>query len=176
MDIVKIIDIVIAVLLIAAVITGYITGFVMKVANLAVLVASYFIALMLANMLSPQLEDYINGQVSQTPVAFAGGIMADTAGNLAHNIVFSIILVISFIILHHVVSVLKVTSHIPVIGKIDRICGAIAGFFIDFIVIYIIFSIFFSVVPQETLDGIGLTKEAIGNSVLLQAFYKEDYL
>lgn len=171
MDIVKIIDIVIAVLLIAAVITGYITGFVMKIANLAVLVASYFIALMLANMLSPQIEDYINGQVSQTPASFAGGIMADTAGNITHNIVFSVVLVLSFVILHHVVSVLKVTSHIPVIGKIDRICGAAAGFFIDVIVIYIICSIFFSIMPRETLDSIGLTKEAIGDSVLLHIFY-----
>lgn len=160
MDIVSIIDIVIAVLLIAAVITGYITGFVMKVANLAVLVASYFIASVLADVLSPQL-----------PAAFAGGIMEDTAGNIAHSVVFPVILVISFVILHHIVSVLKVTSHIPVIGKIDRICGAIAGFLIDFIVIYIICSIIFSIVPQEALDGIGLTKKAIENSVLLHAFY-----
>lgn len=171
MDIVKIIDIVIAVLLIASVITGYITGFVMKIANLAVLVASYFIASIIANMLSPQLEDYINGQVSQTPAAFAGGIMADTAGNITHNIVFSVVLVLSFVILHHVASVLKVTSHIPVIGKIDHICGAVAGFFIDFIVIFIICSIFFSVVPKETLNDMGLTKEAIEDSVLLHIFY-----
>ncbi len=82
-----------------------------------------------------------------------------------------VVLVISVIILHHITSVLKVTSHIPVIGKIDRICGAIAGFFIDFIVIYIVCSIIFSIIPQETLDGIGLTKEAIESSVLLHAFY-----
>ena len=97
--------------------------------------------------------------------------MADAAGNMAYNVVFPVVLVLSIVILHHVVSVLKVTSHIPVIGKIDRICGAIAGFLIDFIVIYIICSIIFSIVPQETLDGIGLTKKAIENSVLLHAFY-----
>ena len=72
MDIVKIIDIIIAVILIAAVITGYITGFVMKIANLAVLVASYFIASALANVLSPQITG-----------TFAGGILADAAGNMA---------------------------------------------------------------------------------------------
>ena len=160
MDIVKIIDIIIAVILIAAVITGYRTGFVMKIANLAVLVASYFIASALANVLSPQITD-----------TFAGGIMADAAVNMAYNVVFPVVLVLSIVILHHVVSVLKVTSHIPVIGKIDRICGAIAGFLIDFIVIYIICSIIFSIVPQETLDGIGLTEKAIENSVLLHAFY-----
>lgn len=171
MDIVKITDIVIAVLLIAAVITGYMSGFVMKAAGLMALIASFAAASFIAGLLSPKLGIYINGQVPASNVAFTGEAIADTAVNIAHHIIFCVVFIILFIILRHVANIFKITSHLPLIGKADRICGAVAGFLIDFIVIYIICQLFFGMMPQDILDSIGFTKKAIEGSVLLQSFY-----
>lgn len=173
MDIVKAIDIIIAILLIASVVSGYMTGLVTKAAQLASLVAAYIIASFVANLLSPGLYGFINGKMESTamPAAFAGRLVADTAESIVHHIIFTAIFIISFIILRHAANIFKITSHLPVIGKLDRIGGAIAGFLVDFIIIYIVCNIFFGMMPQELLDNIGLTKKAVEGSVLLQAFY-----
>ncbi|MCX4327489.1 MAG: CvpA family protein [Lachnospiraceae bacterium] len=170
MDIIKAIDIVIAILLIASVVSGYMTGLVTKAAQLASLVAAYFIASFAADLLSPGLSGFINGKMESTAMP-AGAFVADTAESIVHHAVFTIIFIISFIILRHAANIFKITSHLPVIGKLDRIGGAIAGFLVNFIIIYIICSLFFGIMPQDMLDNIGLTKKAIRDSVLLQAFY-----
>ncbi len=97
--------------------------------------------------------------------------MADTAVNIAHHIIFGVAFIILFIILRHLANIFKIASHLPLIGTADRICGAVAGFLINFIVIYIICQLFFGIMPQDALISIGFTKKAIENSVLLQAFY-----
>lgn len=161
MGIITVTDISIAVILIIAVISGYINGLIVKIAQFASLVASFIIASATAKILLPGLK----GKIFSQPY---GGFIKE---KIVYNIIFTIVFLVAFIILRHVAGMLKFTRHIPVIGFLDRIGGAVAGFLTDFIVIYIIAGIFFSVIPQEILESWGFTQEAIRNSLLLQAFY-----
>ena len=96
---------------------------------------------------------------------------ADAAGSMAYSIIFAVVFIIAAIILGHLAGVFKIASHLPVIGRLDRLGGAVAGFIISFIIIYLLSCIFFALVPKETLDGWGLTEKAVKNSLLLKAFY-----
>lgn len=144
MGIITGIDILIAIILIGSVILGYMTGLVMKIAHLVSLFASYIIAVVVTRFFPLQI---------------------------ARPMVFSVVFLISLVILRQLVGILKIVDHIPVAGTINHIGGAIAGFLLNFIIIYIICSIFFVTVPKELLDSWGLTESAIESSILLKAFY-----
>lgn len=171
MDIITGIDILIAVLLIGSVISGYMTGLVARAAQLAAVVASYVIATVIAKMFSSQLGSFIYGKIPATPVISAGEVAADAAGSMAYSIIFAVVLIIAAVVLGHLAGVFKIASHLPVIGKLDRLGGAIAGFITSFIIIYLLSCIFFAFVPQETLAGWGITEETVQDSLLLKAFY-----
>lgn len=144
MGIITCIDISIAIILIGSVIFGYMTGLVMKIAHFIALIASYIIAEVATKFVPLQM---------------------------ARPIVFPVVFLIALVILRQLVNVLKIVDHIPVAGTLNRIGGAVAGLVLNVIIIYILLSIFFVIVPQEFLDSLGLTKNAIENSILLQAFY-----
>lgn len=144
MSVVTGIDIAIAVILIGAALFGYMTGLVMEIAHLFCVAAAYIAAVAVVKLFSLQV---------------------------ASLVIFQIVFFIVYRLLRQLVKLLKIVDHIPVIGPINHIGGAIAGFLVNFIIIYIVCSIFFGIVPQEFLDNLGLTKSAIEGSLLLQAFY-----
>lgn len=143
MNIITGIDIAIVVILIGAVIFGYMTGLIMQIAHLVALAVAYITAISAAKLAPLQI----------------GGL-----------VVFSVVFLVVFAILRQVIKLLKIVDHIPVIGFVSHIGGALAGFLINFIIIYIICNIFFGIMPQELLDYWGLTKNAIEGSLLLQVF------
>lgn len=144
MGIITVIDILIAVILIGAVIFGYMTGLVMRIAHLISLVVAYVAAEAVTKMFPAQVQ-----------------VLA----------VFPVVFFIVLAILKQVIKLLKIVDHIPIVGTVNHIGGAIAGFLFYFIIIYIVFSIFFCTVPQDSLNNLGLTEDAIKDSLLLQAFY-----
>ena len=82
----------------------------------------------------------------------------------------SVGILLVFIVFRIVLNTLKIVDYIPVIGFLNKLGGAAVSFFISFIIIYVICSAVFSYVPQEALDSVGLTKQAIKGSILLSAF------
>lgn len=141
LSVVNICDIVIAVWLIVAVLNGALTGLILKLGQIAAMVAAYILA--------------------QVLVIYIGSY-------------FGLTFLVSYIILSIVfrwgLKILNLVDRIPVIGFINHFGGAVCGFLVSFILIYLLVNLVFGVVPQNALDGIGLTKDAVGHSVLLGAF------
>ena len=151
MDIVNIIDIVIAIWLIGAIVLGYFTGLVMKIAQFASVILAYAGAYLTAKIVSENIN-------------------IELASHAAYSISFIIAFIIINAVLRHLIKILKIVDHIPVIGVLNHIGGAVVGFLVDFVIILIICSIVFKWVPQGILDSIGFTKSAINNSMLLSVF------
>jgi len=173
MGIITGIDISIAVILIGSIILGYMTGLVMKIAQLASLAAAYIAAALVVKLFSSQLGSFIYSKIPGEYAVPVRAVTEKTADRIAGSLIFTVVFIVTFIILRHVIKLFKIVDKIPVIGFIDHIGGAVAGFIVNFIIIYILAGIFFSVVPQEILDGWGITQEAVSNSYILQAFARK---
>ncbi len=141
LSVVNICDIVIAVWLIIAVLNGAFTGLILKLGQIAAMIAAYILA--------------------QVLVVWIGSY-------------FGLTFLISFIVLSVVfrwgLKLLNLVDRIPVIGFINHFGGAVCGFLISFILIYLLVNLVFGVIPQDILDGFGLTREAVRHSILLSAF------
>ncbi len=176
MKITTVIDIVIGVVLISATISGFIQGIVMKAAQLIALIVSCIIAYLAANILSDTFSEFIydklNTALDENDVIIdaAFGTMSELAGRLSYLLIYVSAFLIVYILSCFLLRSLKILDHLPVFDKLDHICGAAAGFLLDFILICIICSMIFKTVPQGILDSIGLTKNAIESSLLLSVF------
>ena len=176
MQITEVIDIIIGVVLIAATVGGFIQGLVMKAAQLAALIASYLAAYFVANLLSDRFSEFIYDKLSAVLdenniiIDTAFDTMSELAGNLSYMLIFVAVFLIIYILASFLINALKIVGMLPVIDKIDHICGAAAGFLLDFIIISIICGMIFKTVPQEMLDSIGLTQNAVESSLLLSVF------
>lgn len=175
--IVTVIDIIMLVSILFAVIRGWHIGLAMKLAHLITIIASCIIAHFLATVLKvsvgnkvvlPMLSQKAGDTFSSLPFAEDG--MEFMAQGIAYYFLYAIVFIIAMIVLSQAIKVVKIVDHIPVIGLINKIGGAIIGFFIEFIVFYIICAFVFHLTPQATLDSWGFTREAIEKTYVLQAF------
>ena len=179
MQITKVIDIIIGIVLISATISGFIQGIVMKAAQFIALIVSWFTAYLAANILSDMFSGFIydrlNTALDENDVIIdaAFGTMSELAGRLSYLLIYVTAFLIVYILSCFLVRSLKILDHLPVFDKLNHICGAVAGFLIDFIVICIICSIIFKTVPQVILDNIGLTKNAVESSLFLSVFAED---
>lgn len=135
-------DIIIAVWLLIAVIDGVVKGLILKLGQIAAVIAAYVLAYVLAVGISPG----------------------------CFGIAFLVSYVFLSIVLRWVVQIFNLVDRIPVIGFINHLSGAVCSFLAAFILIYLLVSLILGWVPQTILDQIGLTRAAVGQSVLLGAF------
>lgn len=151
MSIVNIIDLVIIIWIMCALINGYATGLIIKIAHLLSVIVSYVASYIVAGVVAKQV----------------------TLGVASHT-VFSVSFIIAFIVinvfLHHLINVFKLVDHIPVVGTLNHIGGAVVGVVVAVVVIFMLCNVFFKVMPQNILNTWGLTKAAIKGSMLLSAF------
>lgn len=176
-SVVTVVDIVMLISILFAVLRGWHIGLAMKLGHLIAIVASCIIAHFAATILKvsigntvvlPMIKDNAGEAFASLPFATDG--MEFVAQGIAYYFLYAIIFIIAMIILSQAIKVLKIVDHIPVIGLVNKLGGAVIGFFIEFIVFYIICAFIFNLTPQTTLDSWGFTKEAIEKTYVLQAF------
>jgi len=80
--------------------------------------------------------------------------------------------VIVFAVFWKIAKLIKIVDWIPVVGTMDRIGGAIAGFCTAFLICYFLFHFLGAVIPQRVWNEWGLTKEVVDKTYLLQAFLR----
>ena len=171
------IDIAFAVCLLVAIIKGWHRGLVMKLAHLAAMLIAYALAYGIATSLKsqmgskvilPMIEKKAGKEVLSIPYAKESITMA--ADNLAYYLIMAVSFFVILIILYQLIKVLHIVDYIPVIGKVNKLGGAVAGFLLEFLFLFMICAILSGVVPQTVLDQWGLTKDVISHTYLLQAF------
>ncbi len=143
-----IIDIIMAVCILFAVVRGWQTGLVIKLAHLVAVIAACVLAA---------------GMVTLLKGKTGGGIVLPLAA--------AVCFLIAVVILYHLIKALHLIDYIPVVGKLNKIGGAVVGFIAEFIFIYVICSILFGIIPQTMLDQWGLSEDVISQTYLLQAFF-----
>lgn len=176
-SIVAIVDIILLISLLFAIIKGWHIGLAMRLAHLIALIASCAIANLCAASLkvyvgktciAPLLQQRAGNAVSTVPYAQNG--IELVAQGIAYYLLYAIAFTIIMVILGRLIRLLHIVDHIPVIGKINKAGGAMAGFLITFIILYVVGNAFFVLIPQTVLDGWGFTKEAIEKTYVLQIF------
>lgn len=176
MNIGQIFDIILVVLFLIGIIRGWIIGLAVKVGHVIALVASC-LAAHIAGIL---LKDTV-GELFIQPILkgredgiFAVQIVKNGikgfSASLAYDLIFLVVLIVALLVFNFAVQLLKIVDRIPVVGTLNKFGGALLGLVTEFIVIYILFAVVFTLVPQSTFDKIGLTKEIIRETKLLQFF------
>lgn len=169
MEISTIIDIVIAVLFLVSILNGWYQGLIMKVASLMVVIVSYIIAGVLSKILSPYIAKVLSDQISPD-VLIVKNSLKTVSEAFSYTVVFAVMFFLIGLVFRKLIKILKIVDHIPVIGFVNRLGGAIVGFLVTFIMIYIIIDILFTILPQPELNAIGLTKKVIDDTVFLSVF------
>lgn len=176
-DIANVMDIVLALLFLVAICRGWRIGLAMKAGHLAALVGAGILAGVVANMLkttvsSQWVAPYLEKRAGEKIASLDGldeGISL-VAENMAYYLLFGVIFVVALAVLRHVVGVLKLVDYIPVVGTLNKLGGAVIGFVAEFIFFFILGRVLFGLIPMESWAQIGLTREMIEKSYLLQAF------
>lgn len=172
----NVMDILLALIFLAAVCRGWHTGLVLKAGHLAAVVGASVIAGTAAGLLkgivsSKWLIPFLIEKAESLPVAAELNKGVSVASeDIAFYLLFSIFFVIALLLLNRVVRLLKLVDHIPVVGTLNKAGGALVGFLVDFIFLFILGRVLFGVVPWEAWEQIGLTREMVASSYLLRAF------
>lgn len=170
MEIGTIIDIVIAVLFMISILSGWFQGLIMKVASLMVVIISYIFAGVLSKIISPYIAKVLSEQISSETVWIAKKSIKAVSEAFSYTVIFTIAFFLIGLVFRRLIKILKIVDHLPVIGFVNRLGGAIVGFLVTFILIYIIVSFLFMILPQNELNSIGLTKKVIENTIFLSVF------
>ena len=169
MEIGTIIDIVLAVIFLVSLVSGWYQGLVMKAASLIVVGVSYVLAGILSKMISPDIAKFIAKNVPSDIGILKSGVK-DITESLLYTVIFMVVFFVIRFAFRKLIKLLKIVDHIPVIGFVNRVGGAIAGFLVDFVIIYVVFYFLFTIVPTDAWAEIGLTKAVIKNTILLSVF------
>ena len=166
-------DICILLMMALAVWRGWSQGLVMKAAQLGVLISACIIASVSANLLKSKLGSGLILPLFQEKIPLSGVFeeeIASAADNFAWGIVYFVSFLIALLVLRHVVKILNLVEHIPVLGTINRLGGAIVGFTVAFVLLYVVCSLLFRMLPQTTMDEWGLTEEVIEKTHIFRVF------
>lgn len=142
----NVIDIIMAFCFIFAVVRGWQTGLIIKLAHLAAIVASGFLAYTAGNLCT---------------------------GNIGMRyLVSSICFFVAVIVLYQVIRLLHIVDYVPILGKLNKAGGALVGFLTEFLFFYVICMVCFQLIPQSLWNQWGLTQDVVSNTWILQAFVK----
>lgn len=176
MPVTTMLDYGIGILLIVSVIIGYHRGLVLTIARVIALAVSYVGAGMTANILKGSVGHLIASSLleKQTADSMLGALAQPALEAAAEGIAYSVLFFIAFFVLElvlmHLVNVLKVVDHIPVVGKINKLGGAVVGFFWVFLILLLLGNVFFTYIPKEVQHQMGFTRKAVKETVLLNVF------
>ena len=172
----QIFDIILVVFFLIGIIRGWQIGLAVKVGHVVAMIASclsahlagVFFKDMVGEMLiQPFLKGHENG-------IFAAQIVKNGlkvfSSSLAYDLIFLVVFFVAILVFNLVVQLLKIVDRIPVVGTLNKCGGALLGLVTEFIIIYIICAFLFTLIPQSSFDKIGLTKEIIMETKLLQFF------
>lgn len=126
-----------------SIVSGWHQGLVMKVASLIVVVISYVFSGMLSKMISPYIAELITQQISPDIQFVKGGILSVTEA-FSYTVIFMLIFFVVRYFFRRLIKIFKLIDHIPVIGFVNKVGGAVAGFLVDFMIIYVICMFLFS--------------------------------
>lgn len=176
MKITEIFDVIIGGGFLVSVLLGYHRGLILTVARVAAMVAAYIGARSLAVMsqgilghqlLLPVLEKQLEGSY---PGSLVENAITNAADGIAYSLVFCIAFFILELILLRLINGFKLVDHIPVVGKINKLGGAVIGFLWVFLLCLLLCNIFFTYIPKELQHSMGFTEEAIRETILLNVF------
>lgn len=176
MKITEILDVVIGILFLVSVLVGYHRGLVLTVARIVAMVAAYVgarcVAVLGSGVLGQQvLLPILKQKLEENSL---GGLVETAVTDAAEGVAYSILFFIAFIVLEfvllHLANSLKLIDHIPVVGKLNKIGGAVVGFFWVFLLLLLFGNVFFTFMPVEMQRSMGFTKKAIKQTVLFQVF------
>lgn len=182
MTVVNITDIVIGILFLTTIFAGYRRGLAFTIARLAAMVVSYIAAGLIADHLkagvaSSVLLPLLQGRQSGgTLASLTQPLIQDTAQEFAYALLFFVAFGVIHFILMRCLVLLKVIDHIPVVGKVNKWGGAIAGFLWIFLLCLLAGKIFFAGVPVQIQEAMGYTQQALHESVLVQVFVPAERL
>lgn len=162
--------------MIIAVLTGYFRGLILSVARIVAMIVSYLGAAFVATAGKQWVGSWICSAVlqGQDPDSLFGTlaqpVLQETGEGIAYTVLFFVAFLLLEAVLLHVVNLLKLVDHIPVVGKLNKLGGAVAGFFWMFLICLLLGNVFFSYVPKEVQKEMGFTKKAIKETILLNVF------
>lgn len=176
MKITEILDVVIGVLFLVSVLLGYYRGLVLTIARLAAMAAAYIgarsLAVLTKGILGQQIMlPILKRQLEENPLGgFAETAATDAAEGAAYSLVFCIALFVLELILLRLVNGFKLVDCIPVVGKLNKLGGAVAGFLWVFLLCLVLGNVFFTYIPKEMQHRMGFTEQAVQETVLLSVF------
>ena len=107
-------------------------------------------------------------------IKLLGGIGEEALTAAAEGISYTLVFAVMFSVLQFVflllVSALRLVDHVPVLGKLNKLGGAVLGFFWMFLLCLLLGNVFFTYVPKELRHQWGFTKKAVQNTVLMCVF------
>ncbi len=176
MNTVTVLDVVILILFLQAIAVGYHRGLVVMAARLIALFVAYGVGQAVAqSMKSTVANQFIMPAILKKAgdgvfAQMAEPALQTTAEGIAYSILFFVLFVILEIILMRCVNLLKLVDHIPVVGKVNKIGGAIVGFIWIFLILLLVSFVVGEVIPHSILKSWGITKKALDQSVFLGSF------
>ena len=158
------------------VLLGYHRGLVVMLARGVAMIAAYIgaraLAVLSGDLLGQQLLLPFLQNSSQKN--FLGELVETTITDAAEGIAYSVVFFLAFVVLEflllHLVNGLKIIDSVPVVGKLNKLGGAVVGFFLVFLILLLVGNIFFTYIPKEAQREMGFTKKAVKETVLLNVF------
>lgn len=155
---------------------GWSQGLAVKVAQLGALIAACIVAGTAANLLKGKLGSGFILPAFQENIplpGMPGTEIASAADSFAWGIVYFVSFLISLLVLRHLLKILNLLDHIPIIGAINRLGGAIVGFTVAFVLLYVVCSLIFRMMPQAVAGEWGVTEEIIEKTHIFKVFVPE---
>lgn len=112
-------------------------------------------------------------QVAHLAVLFASVVVAKVLANMVGIPPLSVLFfVVALVVFWQVAKLVKIVDLIPLVGTMDKLCGALAGFCIAFLICYFVLGFLDDVIAQKMWNEWGLTKKMVKETYLLKAFLR----
>lgn len=173
MAITHILDIAIIIIFLFAILGGFFQGLICMAARVVAAILSYFLAVFAATAGNKALAEQYFIPFLQKKSAAEGwpeSTIDFMAEQLAYTLIFALVFLILGILFSRLIVLLKLVDRIPVVGQVNRLGGAVVGFFGVFLLLFLMGQLFFGLVPSQILLDWGFTKKALEDTILLHSF------
>lgn len=169
-------DAMIGVFFLLSVFLGYHRGLVLTVARVAAMAAAYIgarsLAVLSSGMLArqfilPGLQDRLENNLLN---GLAEAALTESAEGIAYSFVFCVALFVLEFVLLRLINGFRLLDDIPVVGKLNKLGGAVVGFLWVFLLCLLVGNVFFTYIPKELQHKMGFTEKAVQETVLLNVF------
>ncbi|KPV42257.1 CvpA family protein [Alicyclobacillus ferrooxydans] len=130
----NIVDLVIVVIVVLGGWNGYRLGLVRQVTRLFGTVIAYFVALWLRPVLTPAVDQMLQGTKWIPP---SNGVFQLVLGNFSGAVAFTILFIISFLILRYAAGLIDALFSLPLLSTVNRLAGMVAGLVLAIVFVYV---------------------------------------